>query len=327
MRICIYGAGAIGGHLAARLADGGHAVSVVARGANLQAIRAHGLTLRRGEETIQAAVAASDDPAALGPQDLVISTLKANALASLAAGIGPLLEAGTRVVFAQNGIPWWYAQGLPAAAPRPPDLGRLDPGGALARAVSPERVLGAVINSSNEVIEPGVVANTSPVRNAVLVGAPDDGESAELAALREALIAVGIASSPVPSIRQAIWRKLMVNMTLSILCLLTGHKATVVGQDDRIGGLFVRAAREAVAIAAAHGVPLDDFDPEAVRPNAPDHKPSVLQDYERGRPLELDALLLTPLDFARTAGLETPSLDALAALAVRKGMDKGVFGG
>jgi 2-dehydropantoate 2-reductase len=283
------------------------------------------VTLRSGAETVHGAVAASERPGELGAQDAVISTLKANALAGVAAGIGPLLGPQTLVVFAQNGVPWWYGQGIGPARPQPPDLPRLDPGGALARAVEPRRVVGAVIHSSNEMVAPGLVVNDSPGRNSLLIGAPDDRADPRIDALRAALAGAMVDSPPVADIRQAIWRKLVVNMTLSILCLLTGRRATIVRDDARLGALFVRLATEAKAIAAAHGVDVAAFDPEAFRAQAPDHLPSVRQDYERGRPLELDALLLAPLAFGQAAGLATPNLDAIAALAVRQGIDKGLY--
>ena len=131
MRICIFGAGAVGSHFAVRLALSGHDVSCVMRGPHLEATKARGLTLRVGDAEFSASVKASDDPAALGPQDFVISTLKANGLSSLVTGLPPLLGADTGVVFAQNGIPWWYDIGLAPDHPPSPDLGFLDPGGRL----------------------------------------------------------------------------------------------------------------------------------------------------------------------------------------------------
>jgi len=156
MRICVFGAGAVGSHLAVRLALSGHDVSCVMRGPHLEAVKAKGLTLRVGDAEFSAPVKASDDPAALGPQDVVISTLKATGLGSLATGLPPLLRDDTAIVFAQNGIPWWYDLGLPADHPPPPDLAFLDPGGRLRAAVSKERIVGGVIFSANEIVEPGI---------------------------------------------------------------------------------------------------------------------------------------------------------------------------
>src|SRR5882672_395462 len=177
MRICVFGAGAVGSHLAVRLALSGHDVSCVMRGPHLEAVKARGLTLRVGDAGFSAAVKASDDPAALGPQDVVISTLKATGLSSLVTGLPPLLRDDTAVVFAQNGIPWWYDIGLPPDHPPAPDLAFLDPGGRLRAAIPGERIIGGVIFSSNEVIEPGVVVNLSPDRNMLLVGECDDRQT------------------------------------------------------------------------------------------------------------------------------------------------------
>src|SRR6202008_2757338 len=208
MRICIFGAGAVGSHFAVRLADAGHDVSCVIRGPHLAAIKARGLTLRVGDKETHAKVSASDDPAALGPQDLVISTLKATGVASLASGLKPLLGADTPVIFAQNGIPWWYDIGLPADHPPTPDLAFLDPGGALRAAIPKERIIGGVIFSSNEVIAPGVVENLSPERNMLLVGECDDREGERIARLRSVLEAAQFASAAVAQIRETIWSKL-----------------------------------------------------------------------------------------------------------------------
>src|ERR1700760_1082644 len=193
MRICIFGAGAVGSHFAVRLAQAGHDVSCVMRGAHLAAVKSRGLTLRVGGTETAAKVKASDDPAALGPQDLVISTLKATGVSSLATGLKPLLRDDTAVVFAQNGIPWWYDLGL-SDHPPPPDLGFLDPGGALRAAVARERIIGGVIFSSNEITAPGVVANLSPERNVLLIGECDDRDSERIAALRATLKQAAIDS-------------------------------------------------------------------------------------------------------------------------------------
>ena len=202
MRICIFGAGAVGSHFAVRLALAGHDVSCVMRGPHLEAVKAKGLTLRVGDAEVVARIKASDDAAALGPQDLVISTLKATALASLVAGLPPLLNDDTAVVFAQNGIPWWYDIGIAPEHPAVPDLGFLDPGGRLRAIVSPERIIGGVIFSSNEVVAPGMVANLSPDRNMLQVGECDDRASARIERLRALLNEASIQSQPVPRIRE-----------------------------------------------------------------------------------------------------------------------------
>src|SRR5471032_3167623 len=322
MRICIFGSGAVGSHFAVRLALAGHEVSCVMRGAHLAAVKAGGLTLRVGDAAFPAKVKASDDPATLGPQDLVVSTLKANAVASLVTGLPPLLGDDTAVVFAQNGIPWWYDIGLAPDHPPMPDLGFLDPGGALRAVVAPERIVGGVIFSSNEVVAPGVVANLSPERNMLQIGECDDRLSPRIEKLRALFDQASIKSPTSPRIRETIWSKLLTNMSMSVLCLLTGQTARGVRDDAALSEVIPRLLDEANSIAQS-------CFPEVKRTTrsgpAPEHKPSILQDYEQGRPMEIDALVRAPAAFARAAGLSTPMLDMIAALAIRRARDKGLY--
>ena len=323
MRICIFGAGAVGSHFAVRLALAGHEVSCVMRGPHLEAVRAKGLTLRSGDAELSARVKASDDPAALGPQDVVISTLKATGLGSLAAGLRPLLRDDTSVMFAQNGIPWWYDIGL-SDHPPSPDLGFLDPGGALRAAVARERIIGGVIFSSNEITAPGAVTNLSPERNVLLIGESDDRDSERIALLRAALKEAAIDSPPVARIREAIWSKLLTNMSMSVMCLLTGQTARAVREDPALRDVVPRLLDEAQAVGQSCYSSLKRVTRTGA---APEHKPSILQDYELGRAMEIDVLVRAPAAFARAAGLSTPMLDLLAGLAVRQARDKGLYGG
>jgi 2-dehydropantoate 2-reductase len=320
MRICIFGAGAVGSHFAVRLALAGHEVSCVMRGPHLEAVKANGLTLRVGDAEFSAKVRASDDPAALGPQDVVISTLKANGLSSLAAGLAPLLRENTAVVFAQNGIPWWYELGLPPDHPPPPNLSFLDPGGALRAAVSQDRIVGGVISSSNEIVAPGLVVNDSPERNMLLVGECDDRPSERIQRLRTALDGALIQSPQVARIREAIWTKLISNMSVSVLCMLTAKTARAAVADPTLRDVVSRMLDEAQSIARSCY-----SDVTRRSGAAPNHRPSLLQDYERGRPMEIDALVRAPQAFARAAGLATPTLDALAALAIQHARDRGLY--
>lgn len=324
MRICIFGAGAVGSHFAVRLALAGHSVSCVMRGPHLEAVKANGLMLRVGAVEFSARVRASDDPATLGPQDLVISTLKANALEGLVTGLPPLLRGDTAVVFAQNGIPWWYDIGLPSDHPPMPDLGFLDPGGRLRAVVSRERIIGGVIFSSNEVVAPGVVANLSPDRNMLLIGECDDRASERIRRLRAVLDEAAIKSPPTLRIREAIWSKLLTNMSMSVLCLLTGQTASGVRDDPALRDVVPRLLDEANSIGQSC---FPDVKRVTRSGPAPNHKPSILQDYELGRAMEIDALVRAPAAFARAAGLSTPMLDLLAALAIRQARDKGLYQG
>jgi 2-dehydropantoate 2-reductase len=324
MRICIFGAGAVGSHFAVRLALAGHDVACVMRGPHLQAVKANGLTLRVGKTEVSAKVRASDDPASLGTQDVVISTLKATGIASLASGLKPLLGADTPVVFAQNGIPWWYDIGLPAAHPATPDLSFLDPGGRLRAAAAKERIIGGVIFSANEIIAPGVVENLTPDRNRLLVGECDDSASERIEKLRAVLNAASIESMRVDQIRETIWSKLLTNMSMSVLCLLTGQTARAVRDDPDLADIVPRLLEEANAIGQS-------CIPAVKRVTrtgpAPEHKPSILQDYELGRALEIDVLVRAPAAFARAAKLSTPMLDMMAGLAIQKARAKGLYSG
>lgn len=323
MRICIFGAGAVGSHFAVRLALAGHDVSCVMRGPHLAAVKANGLTLRVGDAAFTAKVKASDDPAELGPQDVVIATLKANSLGSLVTGLGPLLRDDTAVVFAQNGIPWWYDIGLAGGQPLP-DLGFLDPGDRLRSMVSRERIIGGVVFSSNEVVAPGVVANLTLDRNILQVGECDDRNSDRIERLRTALNEAAIQSPPVANIREAIWTKLLTNMSMSVLCLLTGQTARAVRDEPDLQGIIPGLLDEANAIAQSSFPGVKRL---ARTGPAPDHKPSILQDYELGRAMEIDALVRGPAAFARAAGLSTPMLDFMAALAIRMARSKGLYQG
>lgn len=322
MRICIFGAGAVGSHFAVRLMLAGHDVSCVMRGPHLEAVRTGGLTLRVGEAEFTARVKASDDPVALGPQDLVVSTLKATSLESLVAGLPPLLNDDTAVIFAQNGIPWWYDIGiLPDHLPVP-DLSFLDAGGRLRSLVSPERIIGGVIFSSNEVVAPGIVANLSPDRNMLQVGECDDRASARIERLRALLNEASIQSQPIHRIRETIWSKLLTNMSMSVLCLLTGQTARAVRDDSALRDVVPRLLDEANSVAQRY---IPDVRRLTRSGPAPDHKPSILQDYELGRAMEIDVLVRAPAAFARAAGLSTPMLDLIAALAVQKAREKGLY--
>jgi len=322
MRICIFGAGAVGSHLAVRLARAGNEVCCVMRGAHLAAVRKDGLTLRVGSEAYKADVKASDNPADLGPQDVVISTLKATGVSALASGVKPLLMEDTAIVFAQNGIPWWYDIGLPKDHPGTPDLSFLDPGGALRAAIPKERIVGGVIFSSNEIIAPGVVENLSPERNMLLIGECDDSEGERIARLRSVLEAAQFASAAVAQIRETIWSKLLTNMSMSVMCLLTGQTARAVRDDAALKDVIPQLLDEANSIAQSCYPTVKRLTRTGPAPN---HKPSILQDYELGRAMEIDALVRAPAAFARKAGLATPMMDLMGALAIQRARDKGLY--
>lgn len=319
MKICVFGAGAVGGTLAARLARAGNDVCVVARGQTLAAIRERGLTIRSGDESLHADVRASDRPADFGVQDVVISTLKAGSLPALASGIAPLLGPRTAVVFAQNGIPWWFAQAPSSPAPSP-DLSALDPGGALAAAVPRASILAGVVYSANTAIAPGVIDNPSPQHNRVLVANVDGSVDERLRALRGAFVAAAIQSDDVPDVRREIWQKLVSNIVTGATVLVTEPTNTMLA-DARMRRVAQRLVAEVVAIAAAHGVKI-----EPLMPSVPaGKKSSILQDYEQGRPMEVESQYLAPLAFAQAAGIEAPTLDAVASTIAHLAAKRGLF--
>ena len=311
----------MGGHIAAKLAARGHDVSVVARGAHLEAMRERGITLLHGDERIHGRVRTSEP----GLQDFVFVTLKANALGAFAEAAPRLVGKDTGVVFAQNGIPWWYGIGLSAGRPRPPELRDLG----LKSMLGKEQIIGGVVYSANEVVEPGVIKNNVPGNNMLVVGQADDSDSSKIRELRSLLSESDLYSPPAPDIRKSVWSKLVQNLSTAALCTLTGATVKQVREDAGLAAIAKNLGLEAKSIARAHGV-----DPEGAptRPGggqssgAIAHKPSMLQDYERGRPMEIDALLAAPLEFARAAGAAAPTLEAIVALVVFKAAAKGLYG-
>ena len=323
MKVCVYGAGAIGGQLAARLAKGGASVSVVARGAHLAAIRGNGLTLNAHDGTTHCRPAASDNPRDLGPQDAVIVTVKSPALPAVAANIAPLLGFDTPVVFVMNGMPWWYFDhegGTHDGA----HLHEADPGDALRNAIGIRRAIGGVVYAAAEVVSPGVV--TSEHANIRLIlGEPDGQISARAKAISAALVAGGMPSPVSPDIRTEVWTKLLGNLSSAPICALTR-----LGVRDSLADPIIRAAARACAmegqaIAAALGRVVPDTVVERVSNATMQHKPSLLQDLELGRPMEIDTMFTLPLRLARLVGVDTPQLDLLVALVKQVARARGLY--
>ncbi|MCC7271075.1 MAG: 2-dehydropantoate 2-reductase [Alphaproteobacteria bacterium] len=329
MRICIYGAGAVGGNFAARLARAGIDVTVVARGRHLEAIQARGLTVQAGEERIHVRPFATDDPRRAGPQDAVIVALKAPALPGAVAPMAPLLGPDTPVVFATNGVPWWYFHRHPGPLAER-RLPRLDPEGVLWERLPVERAIGGVVYSANEIVAPGVVSNNSPTRNRLVVGEPDGSVSARIQKVSEALKSGGIDSPVNTDIRAEVWTKLMGNLAWNPMCAVTGLGIRMMATDPALLALARRVLEEGQRVAEALGVTVnEDVDTRMKRAERPGpgagHKPSMLQDFELKRPTELDAIVLAVQDFAREVKVPTPALDAVAALAVGRARALGIY--
>jgi 2-dehydropantoate 2-reductase len=233
------------------------------------------------------------------------------------------------VVFGQNGIPWWYGLGLSPQRPRPPDLSKLDPGGRLQKFLKPEQIIGGVVYSANEVREPGVIVNNNlPGHNMIVLGRADDQPSDSIRELRNVLEQNDIHSPATSDIRTSVWAKIIQALGTGALCTLTGAAIAAVRGNRALSKLAARLGDEVRAIARAHGV-----DPDRA-PNRPSggqssgliaHKPSMLQDYERGRPMEVEAQLASTLAFARVANVAVPALETVVPLIAFKAAAKGLY--
>jgi len=324
MKICIYGAGAIGGHIGALLAQTDADVSLIARGAHLDAIRRDGLRLRTGGEEIVAKVAADDDPGSFGPQDYVIVTLKAHQLAGAAAAMQPLLGPETAVVTAMNGIPFWYFYGLdgPHADAR---IEAVDPGGVIWNTIGPERVIGCVVYTALEVAEPGIVVHESGDRYSL--GEPDGTKSDRALALGRAMCAAGLKAPVKTNIRDEIWLKLWGNLSFNLISVLTHANLEQMAGEPGTRAIARAMMVEAQSIAEALGVRFAvDVDrrmdmSKAVGP----HRPSTLQDLERGRPMEIDALLTSVQEMGRFTAMPTPTIDMVLTLVQQRARNAGLY--
>lgn len=314
MKVCVFGAGAVGGHAAARMIAAGVAeVSVIARGPQLDAIRARGLTLRtEGRELGGRPVQAESDPSKLGPQDLVIVALKAHSQPAVAQEIARLIAPGGVALFGMNGIQWWWRHGRPDAGP----LETIDPGGALWRAIGPQHALGAVVNSSNQVIEPGVIVHTGTKR--WTIGEPDNSMSERVRRVADLFNAAGMDGVVTTDIRREVWRKLMTNISGNPIAGLTRLTAGQVHDVKGLDEVAKKLIAEALLVAKTDGADLTgEISPDAmVSPGRGrgGGKSSMLQDVEAGRALEVDALMTQVQVFAREHAIATPTIDTVRAL-------------
>ena len=325
MKICVVGAGAIGGFLGTRLAlDPANAVCALARGTTLVALRDHGWRLHQDGRLLAApAAAAADDPRELGRCELVILALKAHALPALAATLTPLFSSDTIVLPAMNGVPWWFAAGTPVLAARP--LESVDPGGAIAAAIAVSRVVGCVVHASASVSEPGVTSHR--MGRGLIIGEPAGGDSARVARLGELFTRAGFEVSCSPRIRYDVWYKLWGNMTMNPVSALTGATTDRVLDDELVRSFCAAAMREAAAVGARIGCEVRESadDRQAVTRKLGVFKTSMLQDVEASRTLELDALVGAVHEIGTRVGVATPMIDALFGLTRLFGQVHGLY--
>ena len=314
MKICVYGAGAVGGLIAGRLAQSAHEVSVVARGAQLTAIRKDGLRILHEEKQSVAKLKADSDPARLGPQDYVIVAVKGQSLPEVAAAIAPLLGPGTSIVTAMNGVPWWFFDRLEFGEGKL-RLESLDPGGRLSRAMPTSRLVGCVVHLAASTPEPGLIRHNMGKR--LILGEPGGKISGRTHVIVDALNAAGFDAEASSFIEKDFWVKLLGNISFNPVAALTLATANRLIADDYAKAYMVAIMRECLAIGRAVGVDAD-IDPEARMDMARKlgaFKPSTLQDMEAGKKLEIDGLLIGTLEIARKAGVAAPFTESLAGLA------------
>ncbi len=314
MKVCIYGAGAIGGWIGVKLARAGADVSVVARGATLAALQQDGLRLREGEETVAAPVRVSATPADLGVQDLVVVAVKAPAMADVAAAITPLIGPHTMVLTAMNGVPWWFFEGMDGrfAGTR---LKAVDPEGRIADAIPPGHVVGCVVHASCALLAPGLVKHH--FGNRLIVGEPSGRKTERIENLVALLQRAGFETELSPQIQKDTWYKLWGNMTVNPVAAMTGATTDRVLDDPLVREFISRVMLEAREIGGRIGIPIEQQpeDRHQITRKLGAFKPSMLQDVEAGRRVELDALVTVVKELGELTGVPTPFTDALLGLA------------
>lgn len=325
MKICIFGAGAIGGYIGVQLVRAGVDVSMVARGKTLAAIETNGLTLHIDGETRTARPRVSDKPAELGHQDYVIVALKAHQAWEAVDYFTPLLGPDTAVVTAQNGVPWWYFYKLPGALENH-RLESVDAGGRQWKTIGPERAIGCVVYPATEAESPGVIRHV--YGDKFTLGEPDGSLSPRCKRLSETLIASGLQAPIRDNIRDEIWKKLWGNLCFNPISALTQATLDIVATDPGTRALAKAMMLEAKTIGEKLGVEFR-IDIEKRINGAADvgaHKTSMLQDLLAGRGMEIDALVTSVQELGRLTDTPSPYLDAVLALVQQRGRVAGLYG-
>ena len=325
MKVCVYGAGAIGGLLGAHLARIGKDVTLIARGEHLAAMRAKGLSVTGSSGTFNVKPRVTDDPAEAGPQNFVIVALKAHQVAAIADRMVPLLGPETVVVMAVNGVPWWYFYGIEGPL-RDRRLASVDPDGKQWNLIGPQRVIGCVIYPAAEITAPGEIRHIENDR--LSLGEPDGVKSARARLLSRALIKAGFKSPVKTDIRTELWVKLWGNVAFNPISALTGATLKAICEDPATRAVARSIMGEAEQVAGKLGItmPIDVESRIDGAAGVGEHKTSMLQDFERGRPIELDAIVGAVAELGDIVGVETPMVDAIYALTRRKAVAAGILG-
>lgn len=314
MKICIFGAGAIGGLVGAKLALKGETeVSLIARGPHLDAMRRNGLILREGDNETVVKVTATSDAKELGPQDYIFLALKAHSIPGILDSLKPLIGADTAVVTGQNGVPWWYFYKQPGAY-EDQRIEAVDPGGRIWNTIGPERAIGCVVHPAAEIEAPGIIRHVEGDR--LPLGEPSGEKTDRIAKLAEAFVAAGLRAPIRPQIRSEIWVKLWGNLSFNPISALTGATLEQICGDEAVRGVARAMMVEAQAIGEALGIKFAiDVDKRIAGAAAVGaHKTSMLQDLELGRPLEIDALVTAVQELGKLTQKPTPTIDTVLAL-------------
>jgi len=324
MKVCIYGAGAIGGWLGAKLAQAGCDVSVVARGATLEALQRDGLTLQETGGTLSATVRASHAPSDLGVQDLVIVAVKAPSMGEVAKAIGPLIGADTIVLTAMNGVPWWFFEGFGGSL-QGTRLRAVDPEGRIAAAIPGKHIVGCVVHASCAVPAPGIVKHH--FGNKLIIGEPSGEASARVQRLAELLQGAGFEIEVSQQIQKDAWYKLWGNMTVNPVSAMTGATTDLIMNDELVRGFISNVMLEAREIGARIGIPIaqQPEDRHQVTRKLGAFKTSMLQDVEAGKPVELDALVTVVRELGQLTQVPTPFTDALLGLSRLHARVRGLY--
>jgi 2-dehydropantoate 2-reductase len=325
LKIAIFGAGAIGGLLAVRLASSGADVTLIARGAHLAAMRAKGVTLISGGESVTLRLRCLEDPAEAGIQDYVIVTLKAHALPEAGISIASMIGPHSTIVTAVNGIPYWYFYGLEGTW-HDRHIESVDPGGLLWRSLPPQQIVGCVVYPAAEVVEPGIILHSYGDRFSL--GEPNGQRTSRAEMLSRQLISAGLKAPIRPRIRDEIWVKLWGNLCFNPISALTGATLDRIAGDDGLYQLCVAMMEESQKVAEALGVRFSITITQRIQGAAEvgHHKTSMLQDLERGRAMEIDAVLGAVVELGSVTCHKLPVCRAVLALLRERGRLAGCYG-
>ncbi|MGY9004654.1 MAG: 2-dehydropantoate 2-reductase [Alphaproteobacteria bacterium] len=324
MKLCIFGAGAIGGYIGAKLSLAGADVTLIARGPHLAAMQKNGLTLIEGGETIVTYPRCVETASEAGVQDYVVMTLKAHSVPGVVDVMAPLFGPDTALVWGVNGVPWWYFHALPGAHENN-RLTSVDPGNVQWDGFGPERAIGCVVYPACEVVEPGVVEHISG--NRFTLGEPNGGKTDRIQALSEIMITAGLKAPIRPRIRDEIWVKLWGNLCFNPISALTGATLDVIATEAGTRSLARAMMGEARIIGESLGVkfPIDVDKRIDGAAAVGAHKTSMLQDLERGRPMEIDALVTAVQEMGRLTDTPTPNIDGVLALIQQRASQAGLY--